>query len=107
MASPSRPSRESTTRSSRFPQNGNRITARVYHRARERRGPPPPFLHVGGVFGGDVFPAQAFPQEERQPRHQHWQRADDVEEHGHGHTGIDVEGVEAREHELTGFMETS
>src|SRR5687767_1440769 len=96
MTSPSRPSRESTTRSSRFPQNGHRITAAVYHEPERAL-----------LLRRHVFPTQSFARKQEETCEEDRQRADDVKQHRHGHAGVDAELIKPREHELTGFMEAA
>src|SRR4051794_94765 len=98
MTSPSRLSRESTTRSSVLPQKGHRMTGDISQLTRVD----------GRVFGlvPKLFPVQSLAQRQHEPRQQHRHAADDVEEDGDRDRRVDVEQVELREHELTRLMET-
>ena len=102
MTSASRLSRESTTRSSVLPQNGQRILKAVYHDC-ER------FRVARHILGGmpEIAPAQPFAREEHHAGDDDRKRADEVQQQRGGDRGVDVEAVERRQRPLAKLVESA
>src|ERR1051325_4339039 len=95
MTSPSLLSRESTTRSSAFPQYGHRMTRRISR-----------FVGAACLLR-QLLPVQSFAEKQQQSGDDDGDRSDEVKEHGHGDGAVDVETVKRREDVLTDLVESA